>query len=110
MGRIAKAIAGLGAVTLTAIVLAGAVLAEPAKTEKTEKDDWWSPGDGRLFQAYTAYANPTGMVGILNTGGAIETKGHPFFEPIGANGRACVTCHQPADGMTISVATVQKRW
>jgi hypothetical protein len=29
-------------------------------------------------------------------------KGHPFFTPLGKNGRACVTCHQPAYGMTFS--------
>jgi hypothetical protein len=49
-------------------------------------------------------------VGILNTAGTIGTRGHPFFEPLGTNGRACVTCHQPNDGMALSVATVRERW
>ena len=48
-----------------------------------------------------AYSDPTGSLGILNTAGDISTKGHPFFEPIGTNGRACVTCHQPADAMSV---------
>ena len=47
---------------------------------------------------------------MLNTAGAIDTTGHPFFTALGANGRACVTCHQPADGMSISAATLRKRW
>ena len=72
--------------------------------------EWWAPGDGRPLPAEAAYANPAGAVGILNTSGPIETRGHPFFEPLGTNGRACVTCHQPADGMALSVATVRERW
>jgi hypothetical protein len=42
--------------------------------------------------------------------GRVETRGHPFFTPLGTNGRACVTCHQPADAMSLSVATVRERW
>ena len=32
------------------------------------------------------------------------------MSPIGANGRACVTCHQPADAMSLSVRTIRERW
>ena len=71
---------------------------------------WWSPGDGRTLPATLDYVNPDGALGILNTAGPIETKGHPFFEPIGTNGRACVTCHQPSDAMTVSAASARERW
>lgn len=71
---------------------------------------WWSPGQGEKLGAFQEFDNPHGRLGIINTSGAVDTKGHPFFEPIGENGRACVTCHQPADGMSVSVATVQERW
>ncbi len=37
-------------------------------------------------------------------------RGNPFFEPLGSNGRACVTCHQPASGMGLSVETIRRRW
>lgn len=40
----------------------------------------------------------------------METRGHPFFEPIGVNGRACVTCHQPGDAMSLSAASARERW
>ena len=73
-------------------------------------DAWWSAGDGRVLPATVSYENPYGRLTILNTVGRLDTKGHPFFEPIGANGRACVTCHQPADGMSLSVETIQRRW
>ncbi len=65
---------------------------------------------GRPLPAFVEYANSCGRVGILNSAGVVTTKGHPFFEPIGTNGRACVTCHQPADGMSLSVSSVQERW
>ena len=71
---------------------------------------WWAPGQGTALADFTTYQNDRGAVGVLNTSGRLETKGHPFFEPIGANGRACVTCHQPTDGMSLSVRTVRERW
>ena len=50
------------------------------------------------------------FVRILLNGGPLETRGHPFFEPVGANGRACVTCHQPSDGMSLAARTASQRW
>jgi hypothetical protein len=71
---------------------------------------WWSPGEGRIFPQQLDYTNDHGTLRLLLTGGSLDTRGHPFFEPLGANGRACVTCHQPADGMSLSAATAQERW
>lgn len=71
---------------------------------------WWEPGDGRPLPAYIEYANPNGRVGILNDSGLIDTEGHPFFEALGVNGRACVSCHQPADGMSLSLRSIRERW
>jgi hypothetical protein len=73
-------------------------------------DRWWSAGDGREFPSSIAYPDPQGTVTTLNTAGPTDTRGHPFFTPLGTNGRACVTCHQPADGMSLSVATIKERW
>jgi hypothetical protein len=71
---------------------------------------WWAPGDGRKFPEFIEYDNPHGALGLLNQGGGFDTKGHPFFEPLGRNGRACVSCHQPADGMALSLRSIQERW
>ncbi|MDE2596677.1 MAG: hypothetical protein KGL44_07365 [Sphingomonadales bacterium] len=71
---------------------------------------WWAPGEGRTFPASLDYANGQGTLRTLLVGGPMPTRGHPFFEPIGSNGRACVTCHQPADAMSLSAATVRERW
>jgi hypothetical protein len=71
---------------------------------------WWDPGDERPLPAYVEYANDQGRFGLLNTSGEIDTRGHPFFEPLGSNGRGCVTCHQPADAMSLSLASIRERW
>ncbi|MGA0934187.1 MAG: hypothetical protein ACO3R5_03500 [Pseudohongiellaceae bacterium] len=71
---------------------------------------WWSPGDDRPLPVYIEYENDYGRLGLLNSSGTIQTDGHPFFEALGSNGRGCVTCHQPADAMSLSVATIQQRW
>jgi len=89
------------AVWLLAVVVAAA----PASSTS-----WWSPGQGTPLPEYATYQNDQGELGVLNTAGSLATKGHPFFEPIGTNGRACVTCHQPSDGMSLSVRSIRERW
>ena len=32
----------------------------------------------------------------------IVAEDNPFFQDLGVNGRRCVTCHQPAENMTVS--------
>jgi hypothetical protein len=71
---------------------------------------WWQPGDGRPLPARSDYVNDLGRLGVVNAEGAVVTKGHPFFTPLGSNGRACVTCHQPASGMGLSVDSIRRRW
>jgi hypothetical protein len=71
---------------------------------------WWAPGQGTPLADFATYPNDRGEVGVLNASGALDTKGHPFFDAIGSNGRACVTCHQPADGMALSLRTIRERW
>src|SRR5687768_8871091 len=77
---------------------------------QTDAPVWWAPGQGTPLAEFATYANDRGQVGVLHASGSIETKGHPFFEPVGANGRACVTCHQPADAMGLSVRSIRERW
>jgi hypothetical protein len=35
---------------------------------------------------------------------------NPFFQSLGTNDRACITCHQPQDGWTITPSSVRKRF
>lgn len=71
---------------------------------------WIEAGKGGRLAAEMTFANPEGRLGVLMTAGAINTHGHPFFTPLGSNGRACVTCHQPAGAMSLSVAMLRERW
>ena len=71
---------------------------------------WWAPGQGTQLSDFATYNNDRGELGVLNASGRLDTRGHPFFEPIGTNGRACVTCHQPGDAMALSVRSVRERW
>ena len=71
---------------------------------------WWDAGQGSLFPWEQDFDDPLGRVSVLNTKGAVRTTGHPFFEALGTNGRACITCHQPSNAMSISAAAISKRW
>ncbi len=81
----------------------------PATISVAPGPAWWTPGDRQTVPASAEYLNETGRLRVLNAGGPIAA-GHPFFTPLGTNGRACVSCHQPADGMSLSVATIRQRW
>jgi hypothetical protein len=71
---------------------------------------WFDAGQGGGFPAQANYDDPSGKLGVIVSGGPVEMKGHPFFEPLGTNGRACVTCHQPSNGMSVSTASLHERW
>jgi hypothetical protein len=61
---------------------------------------------GRLREL--TFANPSG---VLGTAGITETDaGNPFFQEIGTNGRTCATCHQPAQGWSITPAELRDRF
>ena len=71
---------------------------------------WWNAGWGGILPWDENYDNPDGQVSIKNRSGAIRTKDHAFFDPLGTNGRACVTCHQPASAMGLGTFTIRQRW
>src|SRR5581483_6183706 len=84
--------------------------AAPAITSYAAGPEWWQPGSGKALPASVHYQDESGELGVLNTSGPIDTRNHPFFTPLGTNGRACITCHQPANAMSISVQTIRERW
>ena len=55
------------------------------------------------------FDNAFGQSQTFNTRGVL-TPENPFFQVLGTNGRACVTCHDAAEGWTITPATVQNRF
>jgi hypothetical protein len=82
-----------------AVLAASAALALGQQARGTS---WISAGTAAVLPAQAEFPTPTGRVGLLLSGGPVDMKGHPFFTPLGKNGRACVTCHQPAYGMSFS--------
>src|SRR5262249_10837631 len=53
--------------------------------------------------------DPFGQLRTLTTNGAFDFD-NPFFEELGTNGRACVTCHRPDQGWTVTPGDVQRRF
>src|SRR6185436_13603966 len=90
--------------------LLGVCLSAVCVAAAPESTRWWSPGQGTPLPEFATYDNEQGQLGMLNASGPLVTKGHPFFEAIGTNGRACVTCHQPSDAMSLSVRSIRERW
>ncbi|HWY62328.1 MAG TPA: hypothetical protein VNW15_10555 [Rhizomicrobium sp.] len=71
---------------------------------------WLQPGVKGLLFGSNDFLNHDGMVGVVNTGGTIQTQGHPFFDALGSNGRGCVSCHQPSQAMSLAAGNVRQRW
>lgn len=90
--------------------VAGHVFSQREQAERVSGGVWHSPGVSGQLPELASYPNEWGAIGILNADGPVEMEGHPFFEPSDENGRACVSCHQPNDAMSISVETIQERW
>lgn len=56
------------------------------------------------------FPNPNGASQTYSSnGGGIDETG-PFFQSLGTNGRACASCHQPSDGMSVAAANVGLRF
>src|SRR6516225_4623776 len=55
------------------------------------------------------FPDPTGAVRTFSTTGSVDTS-NPFFQSLGTNGRACITCHQPGDAWTVTPRHIQQRF
>jgi hypothetical protein len=95
---------------LTTLLLGLAFAPASPAADYATGDRWWPVGEGREMPKELRHPNEAGAVTTLNANGPIATQGHAFFTPLGSNGRACVSCHQPADAMSLSVQTIRERW
>ncbi len=112
----------LGIVSSTAVLVSTASVlcaqqqsrvAPDARTLETRYElayPWWNANRGTPLPRSKAFGDPTGQLRLLNTSGAVDTNGHPFFTPLGTNGRACITCHQPTSAMSLSLDLIRLRW
>ena len=71
---------------------------------------WVEQAGKEVLPAFDQFDNVLGKLGVLQASGPVDTSGHPFFTPLGTNGRACVNCHQPAWGMSVSAEGLRQRW
>ena len=55
------------------------------------------------------FANPSGKAATFSSNGSVELNG-PFFQSLGTNGRSCGSCHQPAEGWSVTPEGVQARF
>lgn len=55
------------------------------------------------------FADPAGAVRTVSTTGSVDTS-NPFFQSLGTNGRACISCHQPGDAWTVTPPHIQARF
>ena len=56
-----------------------------------------------------SFTNASGQSSTFNPRGILDPD-NPFFQDLGTNGRSCVTCHQPAQGWTITPAELRDRF
>jgi len=68
-----------------------------------------SDGPGPFLPNMLPTPNATGVAATFSTEGRIGLRG-PFFQSLGTNGRACVSCHQPQAGWTITPENVELRF
>ncbi|HTU59369.1 MAG TPA: hypothetical protein VMF89_13060, partial [Polyangiales bacterium] len=71
---------------------------------------WIQAGQGGVVPERSRYPNSAGQVEVLYAKGPLDMAQSAFFEPLGSNGRGCVTCHQPASAMGLSVEMIRRRW
>lgn len=53
--------------------------------------------------------NSSGVARTISSSGFVDQTG-PFFQDLGTNGRKCVTCHQPAEGWSITPERTRLRF
>ena len=92
----------------TALAVAPSLTGQEPRAASSAR--WWSPGERPHSGVHRGLRQPVRNAVDPEHVRPARDEGHPFFEPIGTNGRACVTCHQPADGMSLSVRSIRERW
>lgn len=76
--------------------------------ESSPESDSENLGELSLELVGDSFSNSTGASRILSVSGAAIDENNPFFQSLGANGRACVNCHQPSAAMGITPPQVRQ--
>ena len=78
-----------------------------AYTEGASHDYATATFDG--LDRYSTWENTDGKSATYQPEGPFTAE-NPFFKPLGTNGRACVTCHDPSAGWTITPVHIRARF
>jgi hypothetical protein len=62
---------------------------------------WFDAGKDSVLPADAEFDNLHGKLGVVNSAGPTQTKGHPFFEPLGTNGRAERVSSEPPRALAL---------
>src|SRR5580765_7780094 len=92
---------------LRAIKLVGTLLVLPLASMGCGDLEEGDVAGGEAALAGDAFTNSNGAARVVTVNGATIDEGNPFFQSLGTNGRACVTCHQPSAAMTITPPQIQ---
>src|SRR5689334_2502323 len=65
---------------------------------------------GQSIPNLSPFPNASGMLATYSADGQPIDMTGPFFQALGTNGRSCSSCHQPAQGWTVSAAEVKARF
>ena len=60
-------------------------------------------------QSFVTFSDSAGEFSTVNVNGDFDLQ-NPFFRELGTNGRACVTCHQPDEGWTVTPEGLRRRF
>ncbi len=64
----------------------------------------------RVLPGFEENTDPEGRLATYQPSGPTNVAASAFFQPLGTNGRACVTCHVPADAMSVRVDDIRRRF
>lgn len=66
-------------------------------------------GERQKLPATITFENASGVAATYSTKGVIDLA-NPFFQSLGSNGRACVSCHAPEDGWSVTPQSLRARF
>ena len=92
-------------VLLAILLAAGMLSAAKAGVKNDDDDDRRRPDRPQFHRA----DNDSGTAVTISTNGFIDRR-NPFFRELGTNERSCLTCHQPAEGWTITPKGLRDRF
>ena len=92
---------------LTAMKILGAALAVSLTTASCADLEDSDVEGSEAALAGDAFNNSNGAARTVTVNGATIDETNPFFQSLGTNGRACVSCHQPSAAMTITPPQIQ---